>query len=1469
MTFFSACRSGGGLPSIWRGAIWQKSPSRWGTVLLMLLLLSSADARRAWAQTLTVPLGTAGQFGLLSGGTLRTDSATAVRVAGRAGAASAITGPITADGGLYRPTAGGSPNATTVAALTDLATARAWCASQTSQPLTSLNGQTLTGGVYTLTGTTTLAAANPLTLSGPAGTTFVVTVTGALTLAPGAVVRLTGGVTGASVYWNIGGTLTASRSGGLPGYVLVGGHATLAQGWPTRSAVLSQGNITLQNARFEPVDGGGVFFASPASNPVCTPSAAIVNTAPCPNLVDNGDFERAFPGLIAPTQLSNICDHAGTANAGNTRNELAAWGSANEGTPDWFRTGAPNEVNVPVNARNDLFMTPPNTQNPAPIRLNGLAYAGVWATADLDNGADAAPTMYREYLQQELATPLTARHYYAEFFSRVAFNSNGVIRRLGLTVLPTAPARQGNGLLLDAANVPLMPLVTNLAPNPQLNLNWTRTAGCFQATGGERSLIIGNFDDLLASRYTSRVPAWHQEFYSDRLLACFTYIDDVLLQAFPQAIVFVPTFCDRLTVDCPLPASSNANYIWHDLTANIPYPPSTNPVFVLPAGAIGHTFEVTINVPPADPQGAAYPPVTLPAVSTGGYDIANGLTVLTGTTITWNATPAPRTVRGPVVVQDGATLIIDGATVRFADTRTYQTTLTATPTNPTYVLVERGGKLVVRNGARLTSLDNLPAGPCLKPHYYWDGIIVQGNPAAAQQAPSEPGPQGQVEIRNATVENAYYGILAGNLTYVTGQATPAISGYNQYGGGLVTGRDATFHNCNIGVYLGPFAGPVTPTDQPMNLSSLDFCTFRRDANWQPRTYVLNTTPTTTTTVTTAVPQQTAWGVALYGVNRPRLMGNLFETTDALADAGGNRGSGIVTNGANTRIESGPSNRFPNVFRNLGVGVGGTGSMSTSLRVQGNQFEGCGRGINLSGVPGAELLENHFLIGRGTDSYASGISLSGCAGFKIEGNTFSAKHGGCNNGQCINARGITVSGSDGFGIGLGHTLYRNYFAYLSEGVRAGQGNTELELRCNHFATTDPGDVVAQTPNFAPGTITGADIVVQPVDNVGDPLKAEQGECDEIHPEKAANNVFSHTRALHGYGNDFYVYTYPYTGAAPVYGKSRYNYLDDGNNGGTITTAGTKPLNSSVRILLNACTGFTTGFDYTTACPSQLQRPLSDEEMIAELATETNPEVQEALVSELVRHYLNDTTYTNGPAQAVALLEATNAPRHTELVAALSFDPDAANLSRAAPGQPKGRAGKVAKRDQVAATVRPAQRGAPAGTYFAQVRALLAPLGSDSAITVALRADSSLRAPLWRIANDTLTWGYVAGRAALSYYCGYVFRPVQETALDTTGGYNRAVAPVVQPLPAKVAGTVQLHPNPANGRVEVTFAQPVTSGGRLVLYNPYGQPVRELTLRSKTETGTAELDVAGLQPGLYYYIHWAGGQKGQTGTLVVQP
>ena len=37
----------------------------------------------------------------------------------------------------------------------------------------------------------------------------------------------------------------------------------------------------------------------------------------------------------------------------------------------------------------------------------------------------------------------------------------------------------------------------------------------------------------------------------------------------------------------------------------------------------------------------------------------------------------------------------------------------------------------------------------------------------------------------------------------------------------------------------------------------------------------------------------------------------------------------------------------------------------------------------------------------------------------------------------------------------------------------------------------------------------------------------------------------------------------------------------------------------------------------------------------------------------------------------------------------------------------------------------------------------------------------------------------------------------------------------------------------------------------------------------EIGTAVLDLTGLRPGLYYYTHWAGAKKGQTGTVVKQP
>ncbi len=69
------------------------------------------------------------------------------------------------------------------------------------------------------------------------------------------------------------------------------------------------------------------------------------------------------------------------------------------------------------------------------------------------------------------------------------------------------------------------------------------------------------------------------------------------------------------------------------------------------------------------------------------------------------------------------------------------------------------------------------------------------------------------------------------------------------------------------------------------------------------------------------------------------------------------------------------------------------------------------------------------------------------------------------------------------------------------------------------------------------------------------------------------------------------------------------------------------------------------------------------------------------------------------------------------------------------------------------------------------------------------------------------------------------------------------------------------------MQVAFTQEAGPVGRLLLYDAYRKHVQELALTG--ERGTVELNLAGLRPGLYYYIHWIGSRKGQTGTLVVQP
>jgi hypothetical protein len=133
---------------------------------------------------------------------------------------------------------------------------------------------------------------------------------------------------------------------------------------------------------------------------------------------------------------------------------------------------------------------------------------------------------------------------------------------------------------------------------------------------------------------------------------------------------------------------------------------------------------------------------------------------------TWST---DKKVRGSVVIGNGETLTVDGATIEFADSRQDEEVLTN-------IVVEAGGTLNLINGAHLTTLENCGANSM------WDGVKNYGN--------ADPNaPQGMVHVLSGSrISNSLTGILGG-------EGDPLSPGYaGPVKNGLIDIRDAFFEN---------------------------------------------------------------------------------------------------------------------------------------------------------------------------------------------------------------------------------------------------------------------------------------------------------------------------------------------------------------------------------------------------------------------------------------------------------------------------------------------------------------------------------------------------------------------------------------------------------------------------------------------------------------------------------------------------
>jgi Secretion system C-terminal sorting domain len=193
------------------------------------------------------------------------------------------------------------------------------------------------------------------------------------------------------------------------------------------------------------------------------------------NLVANGDFESYF---WCPTQFGQ-------------GSNAVAWGSGNSYIfPEYFNSCASlsNLVSVPVNGDSLLGYQ---------IAHSGNGYSGINTYAE-------GYTFPKDYLQTQLTDSLDSGKYYCLTFYVSLLN----YCKWGIDALGAYFDKQPSTICSTFTCVlNYTPQVSNPPGNILLDtLNWMKIEGCFQAQGGEKYMIIGNFKDTAQTQKAINVP---------------------------------------------------------------------------------------------------------------------------------------------------------------------------------------------------------------------------------------------------------------------------------------------------------------------------------------------------------------------------------------------------------------------------------------------------------------------------------------------------------------------------------------------------------------------------------------------------------------------------------------------------------------------------------------------------------------------------------------------------------------------------------------------------------------------------------------------------------------------------------------------------------------------------------------------------------------------------------------------------
>lgn len=223
-----------------------------------------------------------------------------------------------------------------------------------------------------------------------------------------------------------------------------------------------------------------------------------------PNLVPNASFEQTKRLQCAWTQKARKF----------SEDVMIGWNSPTETTPDHFSVKNDPKCWGHPGSRTDGRANP----------RTGDCMVGIktW-------GRGNTPTYWHEYIQIELSEPLVAgQRYIAELYTMRAVFSNEASNNLGMYLSPVAVKTRD-----------CLPLYFAPQVNEEQTMDgkgWHKVRGVFEAKGGERFLVIGNFCSDQLTHHV-RMPEGER--------GAYYFIDDVNVRIAPESMKTdpLPTIC--------------------------------------------------------------------------------------------------------------------------------------------------------------------------------------------------------------------------------------------------------------------------------------------------------------------------------------------------------------------------------------------------------------------------------------------------------------------------------------------------------------------------------------------------------------------------------------------------------------------------------------------------------------------------------------------------------------------------------------------------------------------------------------------------------------------------------------------------------------------------------------------------------------------------------------------------------------